>query len=77
MDTGTLGDIDDNVDVRVVVVVRASGNLDVLVRHPDVVGVDLEILRRGHDDEFDGALRTERLVSPFSDRTDFFYSSDT
>jgi hypothetical protein len=41
---GSLSDVDDNIDVRVVVVVRPSGYFDVLVGHSDVVGVDFEIL---------------------------------
>lgn len=43
VDAGALCDVDDDVDVGVVVVVRASGHLDVLVGHPNVVGVDLEV----------------------------------
>lgn len=62
-----LGHVDDEIDIGVVVVVAAAGNFDVLVGHADVVGIDLEVLWRGHDDELDGALIAKRFVRPFPD----------
>jgi hypothetical protein len=67
----SFGNIDDELDVGVVVVVGATGNLDVVICHPDVVGVGLQILGRGHDCELDGPLVAEHLVGPFSHRADF------
>lgn len=43
VDTCPLGDVNDEVDVGVVVVVGAAGNLDEAVSHADVVGVDLSV----------------------------------
>lgn len=60
-----LGNVDDKLDIGIVVVVCATRNLDVMVGHPDVVGVRLEIFRGSHDGELDGALVAERLVGPF------------
>jgi energy-converting hydrogenase Eha subunit C len=40
MDARSLGDVDDDLDVGIVVVIRAAGHLDVLVGHANVVGVD-------------------------------------
>ena len=68
VNSGALGNVDDEVDVGIVVVVGAAGHLDVLVGHADVVGVDLEVLGRRHDDKLDGALITKRLVRPLADR---------
>ncbi len=77
VNTGTLGNIDNQVNISVVVVVGTTGHLDVLVSHSDVIGVDLEIFRSGHDCELDGTLIAEGLVSPFSDGADLLNGSDT
>lgn len=77
VNTSTFSDIDNNVDVGVIVVITSSWNFDVLIGHPDVISVDLEILRGSHYDEFDSSFRTESLVCPFSNRANFFDGSDT
>ena len=46
MNTGTLGNIDDDVDVSVVVVIRATGDFNVAICHANVLGIHLEIFRR-------------------------------
>lgn len=65
MDIHTLGNIHDKLDVGIVVVICASGDFNVVIGHPDVVGVGLQIFRGGHDGELDGALVAECFVSPF------------
>lgn len=77
VNAGSLSDIDDEVDVSVVVVVRATGYLDVLVGHADVVGIDFEVLRGGHDGKFNGTLIAKGLVGPFSDGANLLDGSDT
>jgi hypothetical protein len=75
--SSTFSDIDNDIDVGVIVVVRSSRNFNVLIGHPNVVGVDLEILRGSHHDEFDSAFGTKSFVSPFPDRTNLLDGGDT
>ena len=77
MNTCTLRHIDDIVDIGVVVVVCASGNFDISVSHPDVLCVDAQVFRRGHDCELDLAVRAECLVGPFPDGPDLLDGGDT
>ncbi len=51
-------------------------NLDVLVRHADVVCVGRQVLGRGHDGELDGALVAKGLVGPFPDAADLLDGRD-
>lgn len=76
MDVHPLGNIHDQLHICVVVVVGAAGHFNVVVCHSDVVCVGLEIFGGGHDCELDGALVAERLVSPFSNRSDFLDGSN-
>jgi hypothetical protein len=73
----TLGHINDELDVGVVVVVGATGDLDVLVRHADVVCVGRQVLGGGHDGELDGALIAQCLVCPLPHGADLFDGGDT
>lgn len=66
VDIHSLGDIQNELDVGIVVVICAAGNLDVVVCHSDVICVGLQILWCGHDGEVNGSLVAERLVGPFS-----------
>ena len=77
MDASSLSYIDDKVDVGVIVVVASTRDFDISIGHPDVLGIDPQILRGGHDREFDGSLIPKSLVGPLSYRTDLFYSGDT
>ncbi len=77
MDVHALGNVDDELDIGVVVVVCATGDLDVVVRHPDVIGIGLKIFWRGHHCELDGPLVVELLVRPFSYRPNLLDGSDT
>ena len=77
MNAHTLGNIDDELDVGVVVVVGATGDLDVLVRHADVVCVGRQVLGGGHDGELDGALIAQCLVCPLPHGADLFDGGDT
>lgn len=67
VDVHTLCDIDDELDVGIVVVIGASRDLNIMVRHSDILCVGLQIFGSGHDGEVNGSLVAERLVSPFSD----------
>lgn len=67
VDVHALGNIHDQFHVGIVVVVCASGDLDVVVGHSDVVCVGRQIFGGSHDGEVDGSLVAERLVGPFSD----------
>ena len=66
-----LGDVEDEVDVGVVVVVGPAPDLHHVVGHLDVLGVGLEVLGSDHDDKLDGPLLGgEVLVGPPPDRPD-------
>ena len=69
----SLCDADDEVDVGVVVVVRAALHLAHVVGHLDVLGVGFQVLGSDHDDELDGALLQKGLVRPTTDRSNAFH----
>jgi hypothetical protein len=77
MNASSFGYIDDKVDVGIIVVVASTRHFDITIGHPDIFSVDPKIFRGGHDREFNGTLIAKRLVRPFPDRTDLFYSGDT
>jgi hypothetical protein len=77
MDVHPFGDIDDQLDIGIVVVVRATGHFHVLIRHSDVVCIRLQIFWRGHHRELDGPFVAERLVGPFSYGADLFDCGNT
>lgn len=76
VDVHPLGNIDDQFHIGVVVVVGAARHFNVVVCHSDVVRVGLQIFGGGHDRELNGALVAERLVSPFSNRSDLLNGSN-
>jgi len=67
----------DQFHVGVVVVIGSAGYLDVLIRHPDVVCICLQILWGGHDGELYGPLIAKGLVCPFSYRPDLLDCCNT
>ena len=70
-----LRDVQDEINIRVVVVVRATPDLYHVVGQLDVLRVRLQIFGRDHDDEFDGLFsRSEVFVGPPPDRPDAFDS---
>ena len=70
----SLGNVEDEVYIGVVVVIGAALDLAHVVGHLDVLRVGLEVLRGDHDHEADGALlRGEVLVGPAADGADAFY----
>jgi hypothetical protein len=77
MHVHSLGHIDNQFDVGVVVVVGSSRDLDILIGHTDVIGVGLEILRSRHDGELNGALIAKSLVGPFPYRSDLLDGGNT
>lgn len=77
MDIHALGNIHNQLDIGIVVVVCASGNLDVVVCHSNVICVGLQIFGSGHDSEVNGPLVAECLVSPFSNRSNLLDGGDT
>lgn len=88
MNPHPLGHVHYQLDVGIVVVIGASGDLvelgtcserrillsylDILVRHTNVVCIGLQILWCRHNSELYGSLVSERLVRPFSYASDFF-----
>jgi hypothetical protein len=75
--TCTLRDVHNKVDIGVIVVVGSTRDFYISVSHPDVFGIDSQILWRGHDGEFDCALGTKGLVGPFSNRSDLLDGGNT
>ena len=70
-----LGDVQDEVNICIVVVVRATPDLYDVVGQLYVLGVRLQIFGRDHDDELDGLFGgREVLVGPAPDRSDAFDS---
>lgn len=45
MHTGSLGNVDNQVDVGVVVVVSSSGDLDESISHSDVIGINFPVMQ--------------------------------
>ena len=76
MNIHSLRNIDNQLDVGIVVVICATGNFNIVICHADIIGVCLEIFRRGHHCKLDGPFVAERLVCPFSYRPNFLYGSD-
>lgn len=56
--------------------VWGSAHLNILVGHPDVVGISVQVFRRGHDGELYGPLIAKGLVGPFPDGPDLLDGSD-
>lgn len=102
MDIHSLRNIDNQLNVGVVVVIRTTGHLqivicqriapaplclpiiwaqrtylDVLIRHPNVIRIGVQIFRSCHHRELDGTLVAKRFVGPFSYGTDFFNGGNT
>jgi hypothetical protein len=73
----SFGHIHDQLYVCIVVVVGATRNFDVMISHPDVVGIGRQIFRRSHDGELDGLLVAKCLVGPFPYRADLLDGSNT
>ena len=68
-----LGNVQDEVNICVVVVVGASSDLYNIVGQLDVLSVRLQILGRDHDNKLDGLLSGgEVLIGPPPDRPDAF-----
>jgi hypothetical protein len=70
VDCVVLGELDDEIYIRVVVVVGAAGNLGHLVRHADELRIGKSILRCRHHNEANEAVLPERLVRPLPHRSD-------
>jgi hypothetical protein len=49
---------------RKYVIVASTRDFDVHVCHSDVLGIDFQVIRGSHDDEFDGSLVSERFIGP-------------
>lgn len=77
MYTCSFSNIDNKVDVGIVVVVASTGHFDESISHSDILCVDSQIFRCGHDGELDSTFVAECFVRPFSDRTDFLDGGDT
>lgn len=77
MHTGAFGNVDNQLDVCVVVAVRAARHFDVVVCHPNVLCIHAKVFRRGHHGELDGAIVAKRLIRPFAHRTDLFHGCNT
>src|SRR6266404_7323585 len=77
MHSDTFGYIDNEVYVGIIVVIGASRNFHVSVRHTNVFRVDLEILRSGHYREFNSAIIAKGFVAPLSDGPNLLHSGNT
>ena len=77
MYTCTLRDVHNKVDIRVIIVVGSTWDFYISVGHPDVFGIDTQILWSGHDGELDRTLGTKGLVGPFSNRSNLLDSGNT
>lgn len=77
VDIHALGNIDNEFDIGVVVVIGTARDFYVMISHADIIGIGLQILRRGHDGEMDCPLIAEGLVCPFPDRADLLDGGNT
>jgi hypothetical protein len=73
----TFGDIDNEVYVSVVVVVRTAWDFYISVRHADIFRVDFEIFWGCHYRELNGAVIAKGFVAPLPDGSDFLHSGNT
>ena len=74
---GGFGNLHNEIDISIVIVVGSTWYLHKLVGHSDVLGVGSQILWGGHHSKLDGTFVTKGLVSPFPDRPYFFHGSNT
>lgn len=70
MDIHSLGHVDNQLYVGIVVIIRATWHLHILICHSDVVCVGLQIFGCRHDSELNRPLIAESLVRPFPDGSD-------
>ncbi len=77
MNSSSLSNVDDEIDVCIVVIITSTWNLDVTIGHPDVFGVDPQVFGSSHDGELDGTFVAKGLVSPFTNGSDLLDSCDT
>lgn len=77
MDIHSLGHIDNQLHVGVVVIIRATWHLHILICHSDVVCVGLQIFGCRHNSELNRPLVAEGLVRPFPDGSDLLDGSNS
>lgn len=77
MNTHSLRNVNNQLDVGVVIIIRAPGYLHVLISHPDVVCICLQIFRCCHHRELNCALIAENFVGPFSYGSNLLDSRNT
>jgi len=69
--------IHNHFHVGVVVVIGTTFNLDVVVRHSDIISIGLKVLGSSHHGEVNGPLIAKYFVCPFPHRADLLDGSDT
>ena len=70
-----LGNVEDEINIGVVVVIGPTADLNNVVGHLDVLGIGLEVLGGDHDDKLDPLLLGGKvIVGPSPDRPDAFNS---
>lgn len=72
-----LCNIDDQFDVCIVVIVCSSRDLDVLICHPDIICICVQIFWCSHHRELDSSLIAESLVGPFPHRSNLLDCRNT
>ena len=68
------GNVNNEVNVRVVVVIRSTWHRHVLVSHSNVLGVRSQVFWCDHDDEAYGMFVLEHFVRPASHRAHTLHS---
>lgn len=76
MHVHALCNIHNELNIGIVVVVGTARYLDVVVGHPNVVRVGLQIFGCGHDGKLYRPLIAKCFVRPLTDGSDLFHSSN-
>ncbi len=67
---GAVRHLDNELDIAIIVVVRAARNLHKLIGHADVLCVDAHVLGGCHGDQRNRAFVAKGLVGPAADAAD-------
>ena len=73
MRTDSLRHIDNELDIRIVVRIRSTGDQDILISHANVLGIDAQVFWRGHHNELDRAVIAKGIIGPCPNGPYFFH----
>lgn len=66
MNIHSFGNIDNQLDIGIIIIIGTTGHLDIFIGHSDVVRIGVQILWGSHYCELNRSLVAEGFVGPFS-----------